>query len=188
MYWSSSTSHFLQCCFLYNYKIEFYINSNNSKNNSPTKEPVYNSFMLQKIDAKSDVKTNSSEWSMLVPVRAVASLSLPGGQDKNISSIFPNFLKFFLNFPSFSSSIWLPGWATRPPGKALATPLVPVYCKKSPTSDLLNFACISWVHLVDKLWPGCQVMPKWKRISMPLWFCHINRGQRSTILGNYNST
>ena len=58
---------------------------------------------------------------------AVASLSLPGGQDKSISSIFPHFPVFpliFLNFPSFSSSIRPSGWATRPRGKAMATPLL----------------------------------------------------------------
>ena len=60
-------------------------------------------------------------------LRAVASLSLPGGQDKNVSSIFLIFLyfpSFFLDFSSFSSSFWTSGWATRPPRKALATPLM----------------------------------------------------------------
>ena len=60
--------------------------------------------------------------------RAVASPSLPGGQDKTFPQlqcflIFLYFLSFFLKFSSFSSSFWSSGWATRPPGKALATPL-----------------------------------------------------------------
>ena len=38
----------------------------------------------------------------------------------NFSSILLDFLSSFLNF---SSSIWGSGWAGRPPGKALATPL-----------------------------------------------------------------
>ena len=56
--------------------------------------------------------------------RDVASLSLPGGQDKNISSIFPHFPEgsfIFLKFSSFSSSFWSsptregPGYATVDP-------------------------------------------------------------------------
>ena len=57
--------------------------------------------------------------------RAVARFSLPRGQDKNISSILPHFPVGSLIFPQifFSSSFWSSGWAARPPGKALATPL-----------------------------------------------------------------
>ena len=59
------------------------------------------------------------------PNRALASLSLPGGQDKMISSIFPHFFVVSLIFPQFffffSSSIW----SSSPPGQALAMPLPP---------------------------------------------------------------
>ena len=59
--------------------------------------------------------------------RAVASLTVPGAWARvSLSSFFPNFDHFFLFFLkrfSFSSSFWLSGWATRLPGKALATPL-----------------------------------------------------------------
>ena len=58
--------------------------------------------------------------------RAVASLTIPGGQDfhfPHFSSNFDQFLLFFLIYFSFSSSFWLSGWASRPPGKALTTPL-----------------------------------------------------------------
>ena len=56
--------------------------------------------------------------------RGVARLSTSGGQERNISSFSYYFLPFFLNFSSFSSSIWCSGWTARPPGKALATPLI----------------------------------------------------------------
>ena len=39
--------------------------------------------------------------------RAVASLSLPGGQDKNISPIFPHFPVFSLIFPQISVIFFL---------------------------------------------------------------------------------
>ena len=59
-------------------------------------------------------------------LRAVASLTVPGGQEFHFPHFFPNFEHFFLLFLTlflFSSSFWLSGWATRPLGKALATPL-----------------------------------------------------------------
>ena len=40
-----------------------------------------------------------------------------------LSSNFDQFFLFFLKLFLFSSSFWPSGWATRPPGKALATPL-----------------------------------------------------------------
>ena len=49
--------------------------------------------------------------------RAVASLSLPGEQDKNISSIFPHFPVVSLNFPQIFFIFlifWPSGWAARP--------------------------------------------------------------------------
>ena len=54
--------------------------------------------------------------------RAVASLTVPGGQEflfPHFSSNFDQFSLSFLNFYAFSSSFWPSGWATRPPGKAL---------------------------------------------------------------------
>ena len=59
--------------------------------------------------------------------RAVASLTVPGGQSSTFlifSSNFDQFVLFFLKLYSFSSSFWYSGWASRPPGKALATPLL----------------------------------------------------------------
>ena len=51
----------------------------------------------------------------------------PGWTRVPLSSFFPQILindfYFFLKLYSFSSSFWSSGWATRPPGKALATPL-----------------------------------------------------------------
>ena len=48
----------------------------------------------------------------------------PGCARVPLSSLFPKiliiFFLFFLKLFSFSSSFWLSGWATRPPGKALA--------------------------------------------------------------------
>ena len=66
--------------------------------------------------------------------RAVASLTVPGGQGSTFlifSSNFDQFSLFFLRFFSFSSSFCLSGWASRPPGKALATPLqINAHCKQ----------------------------------------------------------
>ena len=49
--------------------------------------------------------------------RAVASLTVPGGQEfhfPNFSSNFDQFILFFLKLYSFSSSVWFSGWAARP--------------------------------------------------------------------------
>ena len=58
--------------------------------------------------------------------RAVASLTIPGGQEfhfPHFSSNFDKFFLFFLKLDLFSFLFWRSGWATRPLGKALATPL-----------------------------------------------------------------
>ena len=58
--------------------------------------------------------------------RAVASLTVPGGQEfhfPHFSSNSDQFFLFFLKLDLLSSSFWPSGWASRPPGKALATPL-----------------------------------------------------------------
>ena len=58
--------------------------------------------------------------------RAVASLTDPGGQKflfPHFSSNFNQIVLFLLKFFPFSSSFWPSGWASCPPGKALATPL-----------------------------------------------------------------
>ena len=53
----------------------------------------------------------------------------PGWARVPLSSFFPQisikFSYFSSNFYSFSSSFWPSGWESRPPGKALATPLMP---------------------------------------------------------------
>ena len=59
--------------------------------------------------------------------RAVASLTVPGGQETTFlifSSNFDQFFLFFLKLYLFSSSFLPSGWASHPPKKALATPLV----------------------------------------------------------------
>ena len=61
-------------------------------------------------------------WSMID--RAVASLTFPGGQEFHFPQFF---LKFWSIFPQtllIFFLIWPSGWASRPPGKALATPLM----------------------------------------------------------------
>ena len=58
--------------------------------------------------------------------RAVASLTVPVGKSSTFpifSSNFDQIFLFFLKLYLFSSSFWPSGWASRPPGKALATPL-----------------------------------------------------------------
>ena len=106
-------------------------------------------------------------------VRAVASLLLPGGQDKNISSIFPHFpvvSHFSLKFSSFSSSFRSPGWEARPPGKALATPL------RFVLVPLLYLAFCSKLPCRLKLWHEPLGVPRVKRsfslknaLTCPWW-------------------
>ena len=69
--------------------------------------------------------TNRTWLEMQIMSRAVASLLLPVGQEKNISSIFLSFSCSFSHFPQFFFfSIffitWSSRWAACPPGKALA--------------------------------------------------------------------
>ena len=62
-----------------------------------------------------------------VTSRAVASLTVPGGQEFHFPHFFLKFrpiVLIFLKLHLFSSSFWPSGRASRPPGKALATPLV----------------------------------------------------------------
>ena len=69
-------------------------------------------------------ETNSIAWQH--DIRAVASLSLPGGQNKNISSILHHFPVFWLIFPQICFSFFLIlvfRVGAHPPGKVLATPL-----------------------------------------------------------------
>ena len=58
-------------------------------------------------------------------IRGVASLtaSQQGGQEFHFPRFFLKFLSIILIFLKFSSSFWPFGWATRSPGKVLATPL-----------------------------------------------------------------
>ena len=60
--------------------------------------------------------------------KAVVSLTIPGGQEFHFPHFFLKFRSFFsyflLKLYLFSSSFWPSGWASRPPGKDLATPLV----------------------------------------------------------------
>ena len=59
--------------------------------------------------------------------RAVASLTVPGGQEfhfPHFTSKLDKFFLFFLKLYFFPFSFWASRWASRPPGKALATPLI----------------------------------------------------------------
>ena len=55
--------------------------------------------------------------------RGIASLTVPGGQEFHFLHFSSNFCRLLLFFLKFLSSFWPSGWATRPPGKALAMPL-----------------------------------------------------------------
>ena len=67
----------------------------------------------------------------------------PGWARVPLSSFFPqiliNFSYFSSNFYLFSSSFWLSGWASRPSGKVLATPLLMIHfwCKYEAYNTLL---------------------------------------------------
>ena len=79
---------------------------------------------------KKGVMTAAHPYNLL-QCRAVASLTVPGGQEFHFPHFFPKILIIFFIFLklfSFSSSFWLSGWATRPPGKALAAPLLQCEC------------------------------------------------------------
>ena len=60
--------------------------------------------------------------------------------------ILLDFLSSFLNFSSFSSSIWGSGWASRPPGKALATPLVEIKLCRPKNTYAYQIKDISGLH------------------------------------------
>ena len=89
-------------------------------------------------DSKDSGKETSDPPPPTTTSRAVASFTVRVGKSStfhifssNLDQVFLLFLKLFL----FSSSFWPSGWASRPPGKALATPLptsllpaTPLYC------------------------------------------------------------
>ena len=65
--------------------------------------------------------------SLLLTTQGCSQSSTTRWARFNIFSIVPHFpivFNFLLNFFSFSSSFLSSGWATCPPGKALATPLL----------------------------------------------------------------
>ena len=85
--------------------------------------------------------------------RAVASLTIPSGQKFHFL-IFPQisdqFFLIFLKFVSFSSSLWLSGWASCPPGKALATLLYT--CTLTKVIAVLMASCTFFSnHIFRKL-------------------------------------
>ena len=61
------------------------------------------------------------------------------------SSNFDQFILFFLKLYSFSSSFWFSGWAARPPGKALGTPLL-LFAAWKETETII--ACTVRVYIV----------------------------------------
>ena len=76
-------------------------------------------------------KCTTSGWALgdenVIGIRAVASLTVPGGQEFHFPHFSSNFDKFFLKLYLFPSSFWPSGWVSRPPGKALATPLIGIF-------------------------------------------------------------
>ena len=90
-------------------------------------------------------RTSSYLWqgSKCPLPRAVASLTVPGGREFHFPHLFLKFQRISLIFPqsfSFSSSFWPSGWVTRPPGKALATPLpLPLCHQMAPNPSPLQF-------------------------------------------------
>ena len=89
-------------------------------------------WKLSKILLLSDSVRGKCRTSSTPSFRAVASLAAPAGQEfhfPHFSSNFDQFFLFFLKLYLFSSSFWPSGWASRPPGKTLTTPL-PSFKKK----------------------------------------------------------
>ena len=73
----------------------------------------------------------------------------PGRARVPLSSFVPqisiNFFLFFLKLYIFSSSFWPSGWASRPPGKALATPLR-IVLTPAPSIKLRAIASYRLLH------------------------------------------
>ena len=88
-------------------------------------------FNLRRVRKWSELYlAHETEKLAILKYRAVASLTISGGQKfhfPHFSSNRDQFFLFFLKLCSFSSSFWPSGWATRPHGKALATLLLK-YC------------------------------------------------------------
>ena len=93
--------------------------------------------------------------------RAVASLTVPSGQEFHFPHFFLKFRLislFFLKLYLFSSSFWPSGWASRPPGKALATPL-----QKTPHIFPHSTKTCSFAMMMDKrkAVPNCSNSTKY---------------------------
>ena len=70
---------------------------------------------------------NKSESVNFAEMFLYVLLTVPGGQEfhfPHFSSNFDKIFVFFLKLYLFSSSFWPSGWTSRPPGKALVTPLI----------------------------------------------------------------
>ena len=94
--------------------------------------------------------------------RAVASFKVPGWQEFNFphfSSNFDQFFLFFLKLFSFSSSFWSSGWGSRPPGKALATPLkVRQFLPSDSLPTLFNTLVYSYINYCAIIWPFSTIL------------------------------
>ena len=108
---------------------------------------IFHSDSSSATSSGSTVDSDDSDESVSLYhlIRAVANLTVPGGQEFHFPhfcpQIFNQFLLFFLKLILFSSSFWASGWASRPPGKALATP--PAFNTRSKIKPYFITVCSS---------------------------------------------
>ena len=105
--------------------------------------------------------------------RAVASLTVPDGQEFHFPHFSSNFNHFFLKLYLFYSSFWLSGWASCPPGKALTTPLISSLSKRTTNKQTCNLfeQGGKWGHVYK---PRCHIGPLSKVLdTYYLWYCTL---------------
>ena len=86
-------------------------------------------WFCYRVVVKTSGRTSVPNSKLSTPPPGRASQSRVGKSSTLLifSSNFDQFYLFFLKLYFFSSSFWPSGWANRPPGKALATPLALPY-------------------------------------------------------------
>ena len=105
--------------------------------------------------------------------RAVTSLAVLGGQESTFLMFSSNFEQFFLLFLKlylFSSPFWPSGWASRPPGKALTTPLA----ENSSVKDSVWFDR-KINHWLDSFWMQCAIIDHFRIVSIRPGWAHSQR-------------